>query len=140
MAAGALLKPSGMRSTLLYRRNSREYTMHSWKIDPAVYDEKLGRALIYSEAGKVTKSLGLIYEAHLPGAGVGSICRILTDSMDRSNRASGVDAEVIGFRDKRVMLMPFEDALGVNNDSLVVLHEKTSNVLVGKSLLGRVID
>ncbi len=92
----------------------------------------------YRMAGKITKSMGLLFEAHLPGAAVGSICRILSDPDPRSER--GVDAEVVGFRDKRVMLMPFEDPVGVNNDSLVVLRETDASVLVGEGLLGRVID
>ncbi len=110
----------------------------SWGIDSEGVNEKLGRALLYHEAGKVTKSVGLIYEAHLPGASVGSICRILATPDPQSTL--GVDAEVIGFRDKRVILMPFEDAPGVNNDSLVVLRERASTVSVGDCLLGRVID
>ena len=48
--------------------------------------------------------------------------------------------EQIGFRDKRVILMPFDDASGVNNDSLVVLRKRASTVTVGPGLLGRVID
>src|SRR4051812_37581036 len=108
-----------------------------WIMDPAAYDTRIGRTLLYSEAGKVTKSLGLIYEAHLPGAGVGSICRIVTSP---DHRSQGVDAEVIGFRDKRVILMPFEEAPGINNDSLVLLREKASTVPIGPALLGRVLD
>ena len=108
----------------------------SLEIDPKTYEEKLSRALLYNEAGKVTKSLGLIYEAHLPGASVGSICRIAHSSFSDE----GTDAEVIGFRDKKVLLMPFEDARGVNNDSLVILKQRASTVKVGNSLLGRVVD
>jgi flagellum-specific ATP synthase len=110
----------------------------AWEVDQQTYEERLQRTLLYLEAGKITKSLGLIYEAHLPGASVGSICRILQMPDPRSQ--AGVDAEVIGFRDKRVILMPFEDATGVNNDSLVVLREKHSTVHVGEELLGRVLD
>ena len=110
----------------------------SWEIDSRSYDDRLSQALIYHSAGKVTKSLGLIYEAHLPGAAVGSLCRILSSSDPRSE--AGVDAEVIGFHDKRVLLMPFEDVAGVNNDSLVTLRKKTSSVRVGEGLLGRVLD
>jgi flagellum-specific ATP synthase len=110
----------------------------TWAIDREKYEDRLARALIYHQAGKITKSLGLIYEAHLPGAAVGSICRILkyTDP----NSEVGVDAEVIGFRDKRVILMPFEDATGVNNDSLVILRKKASTITVSDDFLGRVID
>jgi flagellum-specific ATP synthase len=110
----------------------------SWQVDPEKFRGRLDQALIYHSAGKITKSLGLIYEAHLPGAAVGSICRILTSDDPANER--GVDAEVIGFRDKRVMLMPFDDPIGVNNDSLVVLRERTSSVSVGDALLGRVLD
>jgi flagellum-specific ATP synthase len=101
-------------------------------------DDRLRHSLIYREAGKVTKSLGLIYEAYLPGASVGSLCRILANRDIRSEE--GVDAEVIGFRDRKVILMPFEDAPGVNNDSLVVLKKRFSTVTVGPGLLGRVLD
>lgn len=110
----------------------------SWQIDAASYHESLQEAFQYHEAGKVTKSLGLVYEAYLPGASVGSICRIMTSHDVRSDK--GVDAEVVGFRDKRVILMPFEDATGVNNDSHVVLKKRTSSIRVSDALLGRVID
>lgn len=110
----------------------------TWEIDSAKYEDRLKHTLLYNHAGKVTKSLGLIYEAHLPGAAVGSLCRILSSSEPGADE--GVDAEVIGFRDKRVLLMPFEDASGVHNDSLVVLRKNKSTVPVGNALLGRVID
>ncbi len=102
-----------------------------------VYD-RVRDALIYREAGKVTKSLGLVYEAYLPGASVGSLCRILSERDISSEK--GIDAEVIGFRDRKVILMPFEDAPGVNNDSLVVLKRRSSSFTVGPGLLGRVLD
>lgn len=107
-------------------------------MDVEAYNERLSRALLYNEAGKITKSLGLVYEAHLPGAAVGSRCRIFTNGDPRSGL--GVDAEVVGFRDKRVILMTYEDAPGVNNDSLVVLKQRVSTVPVGHFLLGRVLD
>jgi len=114
----------------------------SYELDQNHYLGRLNRTLIYSQAGKVTKSLGLIYEAHLPGASIGSICKILSNQSNSSSVGSsvGVDAEVIGFRDKKVLLMPFEDVKGVNNDSLVILKKKTSTMAVGEALLGRVLD
>ncbi|MCM2277265.1 MAG: FliI/YscN family ATPase [Oligoflexia bacterium] len=107
-------------------------------LDRESIGERLDHALLYHEAGKVTKSLGLVYEAHLPGASIGSICRILSSGDPRA--AGGVDAEVIGFRDKRVMLMPYDEAHGVNNDTLVMLQKRISTIPVGEALLGRVID
>jgi flagellum-specific ATP synthase len=109
----------------------------SWTVDSRAYDERLASALLYHEAGKVTKCLGMIYEAHLPGAAVGSLCRIYPSG---SGGDEGIDAEVIGFRDKRVILMPFDDAPGINNDSRVVLRKRASTARVGDCLLGRVLD
>jgi flagellum-specific ATP synthase len=108
------------------------------RIDVEGYSDRLLRAPLYHEAGKVSKSLGLIYHAHLPGAGVGSLVRILRGNDPHSTE--GVDAEVIGFNERQVVLMPFEETHGVNNDSLVVLRNKASVVGVGPQLLGRVLD
>ncbi|MDR3606757.1 MAG: FliI/YscN family ATPase [Oligoflexia bacterium] len=107
-------------------------------MDSSRYFEALQDAPVYLEAGKIRKSRGLVYEAHLPGAAIGSFCRILS-SKDLSS-SEGIDAEVIGFHDKRVMLMPFEEAHGVSNDSLVVLRNRSSSVRIGNGFLGRVID
>ncbi len=110
----------------------------SFELDQPLIDTRLANAALYREAGKVTKTLGLVYEAHLPGAAVGSLCRILNSPDPRTTE--GVDAEVVGFRDKRVLLMPYEELRGVNNDSLVVLRKRVASVPVGMALLGRVID
>ena len=107
-------------------------------IDTENYHDRLSEALLYNEAGKITKSLGLIFEAHLPGAAVGSRCKIFPHGDSRNER--GIDAEVVGFRDKRVMLMTYEDAPGINNDSLVMLKQRVATVPVGNFLLGRVLD
>jgi flagellum-specific ATP synthase len=113
----------------------------NWKISRSHYEEKLGQSLLYREAGKITKSIGLIFEAQLPGAGVGSLCSILpAGNRQNSEDQEVVEAEVIGFKDKRVLLMPFEEVHGVNKDSLVVLKRKISSVSVGAALLGRVLD
>jgi flagellum-specific ATP synthase len=100
--------------------------------------KKVSACQPYLEAGKIKKSRGLVFEAHLPGAAVGSLCRILNGRDLRSN--DGVDAEVVGFNDKRVVLMPYADAVGVSNDSLVVLRRASSTVPVASCLLGRVLD
>lgn len=103
----------------------------------------------YRIAGKVVKSVGMIFEAVLPGASVGSVCRILTTEggtarplrLDaNAHDLPGVDAEVIGFRDKRVVLMPFGEARGVSTDSIVILKRSSPMIRVGTALLGRVLD
>jgi flagellum-specific ATP synthase len=110
----------------------------TWNIDKNLYEERLNQALTYVEAGKITKSIGLTFEAYLPGAGVGSICRIVVSG--KPEIEEGYEAQVVGFREDRVLLMPFDEVPGVNNDSLVILKQKMSTVPVGEWLLGRVID
>ncbi len=107
----------------------------SYSFNPQIHLKRLSDALLYLEAGKVTKSMGMVFEAHLPGASVGSICKVVTHP-----GAEPIEAEVVGFRDRRVVLMPFDDATGVNNDSRVILHRRGSAVRVSSALLGRVIN
>ena len=81
-------------------------------MDERLYESRLSHALVYGESGKVTQSLGLLYEAYLPDAAIGSICQIhprITHGGD-----SFVEAEVVGFRDKKVLLMPFEEAVSLH--------------------------
>lgn len=112
--------------------------MSEFEIHADSVRERLGEAVLYREAGKITKSLGLIFEAQLPGAAVGSLCRILPTRASKFE--DGIEAEVVGFRDKRVVLMPYEEAAGINNDSRVILRSRSSLASVGSDLLGRVID
>lgn len=89
-------------------------------------------------SGKITKSLGMIFESQLPGAAVGSRCRIVSDLQSRGE--PGIAAEVVGFRDKKAILMPYDDGIGIKTDSIVMLEERDSRVPMGSFLLGRVID
>lgn len=101
----------------------------------------IDRAEIDQKAGKISQAVGLLFEAHLQGAAVGSLCKILRrGSQDLTDFDGAIDAEVVGFRNNRVMLMPFEDLKGVENGSLVVLSQLDSGVAVGPWLKGRVLD
>ncbi len=115
----------------------------------SAYLDRISTHVPYRVAGKVVKSIGMIFEAILPGASVGSVCRILTTENgaatplrldENSHHLPGVDAEVIGFREKRVVLMPFGDARGVSTDSVVILKRTSPLIQVGNALLGRVLD
>ncbi|MBC7395905.1 MAG: FliI/YscN family ATPase [Bdellovibrionales bacterium] len=107
-------------------------------ISPKKYEERLTQNMLYDEAGKITKTLGLLYEAYLPGAAIGSICDLILNENDHF--AEPLEAEVVGFKDKRVYLMPYDEVSGINNDSIVKLKSRASSFMVSQSLLGRVID
>jgi flagellum-specific ATP synthase len=90
-------------------------------ISPKRYEDRLHQTMLYDEAGKITKTMGLIYEAYLPGAAIGSICDVVLNEQDASEIP--VEAEIVGFKDKRVYLMPYDEVAGINNDSIVRLKQ-----------------
>lgn len=112
------------------------------KLNERVYEDKLARLLLYRERGKLAKSVGLTFEGYLPGASVGSIVRISPSHLEHhgSDTTKTIEAEVIGFKDKRIILMPLDEPRGMSNASKIILSQSEASVPVGDFLLGRVID
>lgn len=92
-----------------------------------------GNPLKYS--GNVQVISGLTVEASGPAVQIGEMCRIYTLAGDRF-----MPAEVVGFRDKRVLLMPYGDLSGVGPGSRVVSTNRSLMVPVGESMKGRVLN
>jgi flagellum-specific ATP synthase len=107
----------------------------SYKLSEQKYFDPISRTVLYGFTGKVNKAVGLTFEAILPGAAVGSICRL-----DIGPNMKPVMAEVIGFRGTNVVLMPLEEVHGINNQSRVTLISKQATVRVSENLLGKVLD
>ncbi|MBO9540982.1 flagellar protein export ATPase FliI [bacterium] len=85
--------------------------------------------------GKVAQVIGLVIESFGPQASLGELCRISLGS----NRPP-LMAEVVGFKDDRVLLMPLGPMEGVKPGSPVAATGETLGVRVGPHLLGRVLD
>ena len=85
--------------------------------------------------GQVTKVVGLTIESSGPETRVGELCRIVNQRTDRE-----VLAEVVGFRDKHVLLMPLGEMTGIGPGNLVIATGTEFRVRVGPGLLGRVLD
>lgn len=111
----------------------------SWKINEKFYLNRLERTLLSREVGTLIRSTGILFEAYLPGASIGSICKIFSKELLSDDKDS-VDAEVVSFNGKNVFLMPFDDSSGLSHGSSVLLKKKKSTVIVGDFLLGRVLD
>ncbi len=84
--------------------------------------------------GKIVKVAGIVAEGHGPGLGVGSLCSI------KNSDGLNVQAEVVGFKDKRVILMPYGEVRGIRPGSRIVDMSKRPIVQVGETYLGRAID
>jgi flagellum-specific ATP synthase len=85
--------------------------------------------------GKVTQVIGLVVEASGPACRLGAVCDIHT-----RERRRPLAAEVMGFRENRVLLMPLEEIRGIAPGCRVVARQQRASVRVGSELLGRVID
>ena len=84
--------------------------------------------------GKIVKVAGIVAEGHGPGLSVGSLCAI------KDSEGTDIQAEVVGFKDKRVIIMPFGEMRGIKPGSRIVGISKRPFVQVGDAYLGRVID
>jgi len=84
--------------------------------------------------GTLARVVGLTLEARGIMAPVGSQCVV-----DAANGRQ-IEAEVVGFHNDTLYLMPFHDAAGVAPGAAVRLAGNASTVMLGGALLGRVID
>lgn len=88
----------------------------------------------YKEYGKIEKMVGLTMEATGPASNLNDVCCITCS--DKSKKL----AEVVGFQDNRILLMPYDDMTGVGIGNLVENTGSSFRVPVGEELLGKVID
>lgn len=109
--------------------------MDHYKINFERYLSSLEGLQLTRDIGKITRVLGFMLEGYLPGAWLGSICRI-----QPSSGAPPFLAEVVGFRDKSVLLMPLGEIMGVGLGAEIVLVRQKATIGVGPSLLGRVLN
>lgn len=85
--------------------------------------------------GQVTKVVGLTIESNGPETRVGELCRIMNPRLKKE-----ILAEVVGFRDKSVLLMPLGEMTGIAPGNEIIATGTELSVKTGPSLLGRVLD
>ena len=97
---------------------------------------KLADGTYFQRLGKVVKIVGLTIESVGPEAKLNDLCRIMIDK----NKNISVMAEVVGFREKRLLLMPFESVEGIGVGCIVENTGHPLSVLVGDAVLGHTLD
>ena len=102
--------------------------------------KKFSRAIEDTESikmsGKVTQVIGLVIESKGPNVSLGELCYIKS----RFPNVAPIPAEVVGFREGLVLLMPIGEMQGIGPGCEVISAQKTLQVKVGMELLGRVLD
>lgn len=85
--------------------------------------------------GEVTQIIGLIIEANGPPSSIGDLCHI-----HQKNGQPPLLAEAVGFKEDKVLLMPYGELGGLKPGALVINTGKPLEVNVGSGLIGRVLD
>ena len=92
--------------------------------------ERLKSLPRYKVKGKIVGVSGPIIEAILPKVSIGDSCIF----------ENGIEAEIVGFKDHKTLLMAYDDTRGVKVGSFVEAKLEPVNIGVGEDLLGTVID
>ncbi|MDH5763060.1 MAG: FliI/YscN family ATPase [Nitrospinota bacterium] len=85
--------------------------------------------------GRVSRVTGLIIEGDGPPVSLGSLCTLISNQRDKT-----VDAEVVGFRDNKILLMPLGEMAGIEPGSIIESKDESPLLNVSDGLLGRVLD
>lgn len=104
-------------------------------LDLDVYYQALAGASLIKLHGKVTQVIGLLIESEGPSVNMGELCIIYPPGA-----GTPVNAEVVGFKSNKVLLMPLGDMSGIGPGCEVRGTGGPLKVKVGPSLLGRVLD
>jgi len=96
--------------------------------------ETLRKLRLAEPKGVVVRVSGLILESSGPSAGLGQLCQI------RLRCGRTIEAEVVGFHDSQVILLPLDSLDGVAPGDVVTALDKPRMIAVSPALRGRVLD
>lgn len=104
-------------------------------IDFEKYSELANRTY-YKSQGKIANAVGLTIESFGPNAKLGDVCTIFAKD---SNKPLAY-AEVIGFKDSKLILMPYSHVEGIGAGCIVENTNHPLEVIVGDELLGHTLN
>lgn len=100
-----------------------------------VLEGRIAQSQTLEHIGRVAQVTGLLIESDGPQGKLGDVCEIVSDEYGLT-----VFAEVVGFREHRVLLMPLGDMDGIHPGCEVRLRRQRNAIPTGEALLGRVLD
>ncbi|WP_163101506.1 flagellar protein export ATPase FliI [Peribacillus alkalitolerans] len=87
--------------------------------------------------GRVKRVVGLMIESQGPTSSIGEVCFIHTGSNGNKRK---IRAEVVGFREENVILMPYTAVNEISPGALVEATSASLEIKVGTDLIGQVLD
>ncbi len=104
-------------------------------MDINAFVKLLGSSDLYSKLGRIERIIGTTIEADGPPGNIGDVCQLILSDNDKP-----ISAEVVGFKENKVLLMPFADIEGIGKGSIVKNTGGQLKVGMGDSLIGRIVD
>lgn len=104
-------------------------------IDSDKYKKIIEEVSPFKEIGQVTHIIGLVIEADGPSSSIGDLCYIYSEK-----NKEPVCAEVVGFKEEKILLMPLGEMEGLRPGATVVNSGGAIEIKAGSELLGRVLD
>jgi len=104
-------------------------------LDISKYQRRMTQLRPSTKSGSVAQVRGLVIEAYGPNLSIGDMCRVTT-----KEGVSGVLAEVVGFSEHRMLLMPLDEMHQVGPGSRVVAAGHAGAVPLPEDLMGRIVD
>ena len=99
------------------------------------YNKILDQSLVRKK-GKIVNVVGLTLESAGPDAKLGDVCYIYPEGED----AKPILAEVVGFKEGKTQLMPYDVTDGIGLGNVVENTGETLKVWVGPEVLGKCLD
>ncbi|KOS69468.1 ATP synthase [Lysinibacillus contaminans] len=100
--------------------------------------EQIPNIPTFKKFGRVTRVVGLMIESQGPDSSIGDVCKIHVDTVKSGRQI--ILAEVVGFKDEIVVLMPFTSLREISIGCLVEGTGMPLEVKVGPELIGKVLD
>jgi len=88
----------------------------------------------YEKVGKIIASRGMVYEAAVPRAVLGSNVEFIAENGERSL------GEVVAIQGTNCMVMPYNEISGINSETKIHLKDIVTEIRISPNMLGRVID
>lgn len=104
-------------------------------LDFSTIKAKVNQGELYRYMGKIEKIIGTTIESTGPVCNIGDVCRVF-----HKGENGYIKAEVVGFNQNKVLLMPYSDIEGIGPGSIVDNTGDKLRITVGDGLIGRIID
>lgn len=103
-------------------------------IDFALHKKRVSESVLVQRTGRVAHIAGLVIESNGPSVPVGELCYIHSN-----NGKTPIPAEVVGFKEKRILLMPIGELERIGPGNRVTASGSPLTVGVGMGLMGRIL-